>query len=138
MLREYELTIIARADLPESEANKLQTKYEQLMTDGGGEIIQKNVWGTKRLAFPINKHFKGHYVNYDFVGQKDHINEVERLLRLDENILRFLTIRLGENVDVGQRRDELLKQAQKLREMKERDTNREMASDEGQGSRDRE
>lgn len=132
MLREYELTIIARPDLPETELTKLQAKYEQLMTADGGELIQKSTWGSKRLAHPIKKQYKGFYVNYDFVGRKDNINEIERLLRFDEGILRYLTVKLGENVDVAMRRDQLMKQAQKLREMKERDNNRDVPASEEQ------
>ena len=101
MLREYEFTVISRADLPEAETLKALSKYEALMTKDGGEIVKKDVWGSKRLAFPIRKHFKGVYTYYDFFGIPDHVHEIERLMRIDENVLRYLTINVGEAHDAA-------------------------------------
>lgn len=109
MLREYELTVIAKGDLPEPEVTKLLTRYETLMTNDGGEILQRTDWGNKKIAFAINKQHRGHYVNYDFVGTSANLSEIERLMRIDENVLRYLSVRVGENVDVKARKIELAK-----------------------------
>lgn len=109
MLREYEFTVIARTDIPEADRAKLFEKYEQMLTADGGEFILRNEWGSRKLTFPINEQFRGHYINYDFVGKPEHLSEVERLMRIDEGILRFMSVRIGENVDVNERRAELAK-----------------------------
>ena len=110
MLREYEFTVISRSDLPEAETAKALAKYETLMTQDGGQIIRKDIWGSRRLAFPINKQFKGVYTHYDFFGKSDHLTEIERLMRIDENILRYLSINIGEaktDADIEKRKIEI-------------------------------
>ena len=116
MLREYEMTIIARADLPESEGAKLLGKYEKLMTADGGEILQKSTWGVKKLAFPMKKAFRGNYVNYDFVGTSANLAEMERLMRIDDDVLRYMSVYVGQNVNVAKRKEQLAKAATAARE----------------------
>jgi small subunit ribosomal protein S6 len=116
VLREYELTIIARAEIPESESNKLFSKYEKLMTADGGEILQKSNWGSKKLAFPMKKAFRGNYVNYDFLGTSANLAEMERLMRIDEDVLRYMSVYISENVNAAARKDELAKIAAAARE----------------------
>lgn len=109
MLREYEMTIIARSDLPDAEIQKLLGKYEKLMTADGGEILKKDAWGSRRLAYPINKQFRGNYTNYDFVGLPAHLTEMERLMRIDESVLRYMSIKLGPVENIEARKAELNK-----------------------------
>ena len=116
MLREYELTIIARAELPESEGTKLLAKYEKLMTDDGGEILQKSVWGVKKLAFPMKKVFRGNYVNYDFIGTSANLAEMERLMRIDDDVLRYMSVYVSQDVNVADRKEQLAKIAAAARE----------------------
>lgn len=125
MLREFELTVITKADLPETETSKVLSRYEALMTSENGQILKKDVWGAKKLAFPMKKQYRGVYTNYDFVTKPDNIAEIERLMRIDDNVLKYLTIRIGENVDVVERKAELAKLASKEREQAQR-----MASEE--------
>jgi small subunit ribosomal protein S6 len=110
------MTIIARADLPESESTKLLGKYEKLMLSDGGEILQKSAWGVKKLAFPMKKAFRGNYVNYDFVGTSANLTEMERLMRIDDDVLRYMSVYIGQNVDVAQRKEQLAKAAAAARE----------------------
>lgn len=111
VLTEYEMTVIAKADIPESEILNTLAKYEKYMTADGGQILRKDVWGTKKLCFPISKQYRGHYVNYDFVGAATNLSEMERLMRIDDNVLRYLSIKLGKNIDVDARRAEIAKEA---------------------------
>jgi small subunit ribosomal protein S6 len=109
LLREYEFTLVAKADLPEADKAKLFSSYEEILQRNGGELLKKDDWGTKKLAFPIKKHFKGHYVFYDLASHPDNIAECERLMRIDDNVLRFLVIKSDDKVDVEARRAELAK-----------------------------
>ncbi len=120
MLREYDFTIITKGDLSEGEAAKVLEGYEALMTKDGGEILKRDPWGTKKLAFPMKKSFRGNYVNYDFIGAPANLAEMERLMRIDDNVLRYLMVRLDDTgdagVDVAARKAELVKQEKEARE----------------------
>jgi small subunit ribosomal protein S6 len=119
LLREYDFTIITKGDLPEAEAFKVLEGYEALMTKDGGQILKKDVWGNKKLVYPINKSFRGNYVNYDFVGTPANLAEMERLMRIDDNVLRHLVVKLESGdggIDVEARKAELAKQEREARE----------------------
>ena len=108
MVREYEFTVIANAQLPDSDVGTLIEKYESIMLSNGGEILRKNVWGSKKLAFPIKSQFRGFYVSYDLVAEPDQMKEAERLMRIDDNILRYLSVLLDKEVDIEARKEELI------------------------------
>ena len=119
MLREYDFTIITKGDLPEVEALKVLEGYEALMTKDGGEILKKDPWGNKKLVFPIKKCFRGNYINYDFVGTPENLAEMERLMRIDDNVLRHLVVRLESgdgDIDIEARKADLAKQEREARE----------------------
>lgn len=116
MLREYEMTIISRSDMPETDIVKVLGKYEKLMTADGGEILKKDVWGSKKLAFGMKKHHRGVYTNYDFIGTSANLSEMERLMRIDDDVLRYMSVFLGENVNAGERKDQIAKAASAARE----------------------
>lgn len=129
ILREYEFTFISKSDLPEGQQAKVIEGYEDILKREGGEIIKKDDWGVKKLAYPIRKNFKGHYVHYDCVTNSDNIAECERLLRIDDNILRYLVIRIGQNVDVEERKKQIADEMAKKQEQ--------AAAREAAGGRDR-
>ena len=109
MLREYELTVITSSHLKEHDVAQLCEKYESILFEKGGEVVKKSDWGVKKLAFPINKQFRGFYTHYDLTCDPTCLHEVERLMRIDDNVLRYLSIRLGEDVDVEKRKIEIAK-----------------------------
>lgn len=119
MLREYEFTVITNPHLGEKETEALLKKYEDIFFKDGGEAIRKNDWGVKKLAFSMKDHYRGRYTFYDYVGLPENAKEAERLMRIDDDILRYLSIRLGENVDVEARKAELAKAEAKAAELKE-------------------
>lgn len=109
MLREYEITVISNSQLPEEETKKLHKKYEGILLQDGGEVIKKSHWGSKKLAYPIKKQFRGNFVHYDLTTTPAHLAEAERLMRIDENVLRYMSIKIGENVDPAERKAQLAK-----------------------------
>ncbi len=108
MLREYEFTFVTKLDTPDGDAQYL-AGYEDILTVDGGEILRKDEWGTKRLAYPIKKNFKGRYVHYKLASLPKNIAESERLLRIDDNVLRHLVVKVSDRVDVEARKAELAK-----------------------------
>ena len=113
MLREYEFTVISKADLPENEKKDLWSKYEGMLIKDGGEVLLKDDWGVRKLAFPIKKEFRGHYLHFDFVGKPQNLSEVERLMRIDDRVLRYLSVNIGENIDIPTRRADIAKERAK-------------------------
>ena len=100
---------MTKADLPDAEKSKVLEGYEEILAREGGQIIKKADWGSKKLAYPIKKNFRGHYTFYDLTAAPDSIAECERLLRIDDNVLRHLVIKIDEGVDVEARKAELAK-----------------------------
>lgn len=111
-MREYEAMIIAKADLPEAELSKMVSKWETIIGTDGGQVVKKETWGVRRLAYPINKQNRGNYFVYDVATNQVNIHELERVLKLEENVLRSMVIKLADHVNVEARRLELQKQAE--------------------------
>ena len=97
-LREYEFTLIASAQLSEEKRDKLLEKYEGIWTEGSGWVIKKDPWGTLRLAYPIKKQFRGFYVCYTLATTSEAIAASEKKLRIDNDVLRYLNIKLSNEV----------------------------------------
>lgn len=109
MLREYEFTVITRPDLSEEDNKKALARYEEILLRDGGEIIEKEIWNNYRMSYPIKKFFRAHYAFYDFATKKENIAEVERVIRFDENVLRYLNVKLADSVEPEKRRADLKK-----------------------------
>jgi small subunit ribosomal protein S6 len=112
IMREYEAMIITKPDLPEAELSKMLARWEVIIGTNGGQIIRKDTWGVRKLAYPINKVTRGVYHIYDVATTQEDARELERILKLDENVLRSLIIKLSDKVNVEARRVELQKQAE--------------------------
>lgn len=121
MHREYDFTIITRGDLSDADHAKTLAGYEELMVKDGGQILRKEDWGNKKLNYPIKKTYRGFYANYDFVGTTENLHEMERLMRIDENVLRYMAVRVDTKnktglIDVEARKQEIAKVEAEARE----------------------
>ncbi|MBQ6268836.1 MAG: 30S ribosomal protein S6 [Bacteroidetes bacterium] len=94
--RVYETTIIINAALTDSEVDATINKITTYLENHGGEIEEKNLWGRRRLAYPINKKFNGCYVHLIFNAAPSIVPALERFLTLDETVLRHLTLQLSD------------------------------------------
>ena len=90
----YESVIIGRQDLTSSQFETIIERFVSVIQSFKGEIKKRENWGLRNLAYKINKNRKGHYILLNIDGPPESIVEFERLMRLDEDIIRFLTIRL--------------------------------------------
>ena len=90
----YESVIIGRQDLTASQFETLLEKFITVIESFKGEIKKRENWGIRNLAYKINKNRKGHYMLLNIDGPPEAIQEYERLMRLDEDIIRFLTIKI--------------------------------------------
>lgn len=90
----YETAIIINAALDDEQIESILTRIQDRITTNGGVIDETEKWGRKRLAYMIDKHRVGFYIIYRYEAPSSLISDLERFLRLDESILRFLTIKL--------------------------------------------
>jgi small subunit ribosomal protein S6 len=90
----YESVIIGRQDLTPGQFETLLEKFIEVIQSFKGEIKKRENWGIRNLAYKINKNRKGHYMLLNIDGPPEAIQEYERLMRLDEDIIRFLTIKI--------------------------------------------
>ncbi len=100
MLRRYETIFITRADLQSDEMSSLIGRYAGIIASMDGKTVKVENWGKRRLAYPIEKMRDGVYVRIDFVSQFKVVSEVERNFRIDDNVIRFQTVKLSDKVDL--------------------------------------
>jgi len=102
-MRKYESLYIIQPDVVGDELTDMVEKFQSVLTEQNAEILKLDNWGTRKLAYPIKKHVKGCYVQTIFEASAEVIAEYERRLRLDEKILRFLTLRFdGDLVEAAE------------------------------------
>ncbi len=90
----YETVFIGRQDLSEAQVKTMTEEVTNYLTAQGGEINKTESWGLRTLAYRINKNRKGHYVLIEYSVATSAIAEMERQLRLNEDVLRYVTIKL--------------------------------------------
>jgi small subunit ribosomal protein S6 len=92
----YETVYIARQDLSNAQNEELTKEFAKIIQDNGGKIENTEYWGLRQLAYKIKKNKKGHYTLFHISGESAAVKELERIMRLNEDILRFMTITLDE------------------------------------------
>jgi small subunit ribosomal protein S6 len=95
-VREYELVYIIQPEMDESGILSLNERVAQVIGDHSGEVLTTEMWGRRTLAYPIKKRFEGHYVMQRFTMLPDGTAEIERFLRLNEDVIRYLMFRRSE------------------------------------------
>ena len=95
-MRNYESLYIIHPEVVGDELTAKMEKFQAVLTDQGAEIHKLDNWGVRKLAYPIKKVERGNYVQTLFCAEPEVIAEYERRLRLDEQILRFLTVRFED------------------------------------------
>lgn len=98
-MRRYETVLIAHADLSEDEISKLVARYAGIVTGQKGILVKVERWGKRKLAYLIRKQARGFYILLDYAGAGAAVNELERNLKIDDNILKFMTVLKAEAVD---------------------------------------
>ena len=92
----YESVLIARQDLGASQVNSLVSDLSEVIKKEGGEVVKVDNWGLKNLAYRIKKNRKGYYVLLNIVAPAKAIFEYERLVRLNEDVIRYMTVKVEE------------------------------------------
>ena len=100
ILHEYETTVIVHPETTDDDMTRIGDRLLGIVGAYQGTMLLKEDWGLRKLAYPIRKQPRGRYLYMDFASPADCVGELERVLRIEAGVMRFLTVRLGEDVDV--------------------------------------
>jgi len=89
----YETMYILRPDIPEEEVESHLKKYSEILEKSGTEVLDSQMRGKRRLAYPIAKHKEGIYVQLSHKGTGQQVSTLERAMRLSEDVIRYLTVK---------------------------------------------
>jgi small subunit ribosomal protein S6 len=89
----YETMYILRPDIPEEEVEGHVNKYRDLVIEAGGQVLDNQMRGKRRLAYPIARHREGIYVQLNHDGDGQQVAPLERAMRLSEDVIRYLTVK---------------------------------------------
>jgi len=92
----YESVFIVRQDVTAAQVDSLADEYAKIIEENGGSIDRREYWGLRNLQYRIKKNRKGHYVLFNLNAPAASVQEMERNMRLNEDVLRFLTTRIEE------------------------------------------
>jgi small subunit ribosomal protein S6 len=91
--------MISRQDLSNTQAESLVEHFGTVLSDNGGKVVDSEYWGIKTMAYKINKNRKGHYAFLRTDSPAPAVQEMERLMRLHEDVMRVLTIKVDEHAE---------------------------------------
>src|SRR3954454_17567206 len=105
--REYETIYILRPNTPNEGVAEVNSRIKGIIENMGGKIIKVDNWGKRRLAYEVAKERKGIYLYWQYLAQPGVVEETERNLRMLDSVIRYLTVKIDEDVDVTARPSEV-------------------------------
>jgi small subunit ribosomal protein S6 len=136
-MRRYETIFIVRPNVAEGEIETAINKTVSIIEGDGGTIIRIDKWGLKKLAYLIKKESQGFYVYVDYAGVPAAVSEIERIFRIDDRILKYLTVKMEDTCDPEAAKEELAKaesaqsaaEAEAEEEQKDKESSKEQDND---------
>ncbi len=131
-MRRYETIFILRPSRNEKEIDAIVEMTTGIIEETGGKIIEIDKWGMRKLAYPIKKETQGFYVFIDYSATPDVISEIERRYRIDDSVLRYMTVKLSDAItdeEIEEAREKA--SARKLDAEKEREAEEAANNEEG-------
>jgi small subunit ribosomal protein S6 len=126
LLPGYETTYITRSELSDEGLKAIQERLNGVVAQFGGELVLQEDWGKRKLAYPISKETRGHYTYFVYTGKGDVVHEIERNLRLNDQVFRFLSVNLEKEFHIeGFKKARADQQAAAKRREEEREARRE-------------
>ena len=99
-MRRYESVWVVNGDLPDEEVKSAIDKFSGIISSQGGTLVGLDEWGRRKLAYKIQGTIRGYYVLADFAGSSETVKELERNYRIDDRIIRFLTTKKSDKVNL--------------------------------------
>ncbi len=106
-MRRYETIVIVDPDISDEKREALFKRLKELFPQQGGILVEFDEWGTQKLAYEIKKKTRGLYIRLDYCGDGALVNEMERSMKIDDRVLKFMTIMLEKNADVENIKSEM-------------------------------
>jgi len=128
-MRRYETIVIIDPDLSNEQRLPVFERLKDLIVQQGGFLVIVDEWGDKRLAYEIKKRSRGYYVRLDFCGTGALVNEMERFFRIDERVLKYMTVLLDKDADVEKIKEQMA-EAETSKEQAAQDTTATASDDE--------
>lgn len=101
-MRRYETIFILRPTLGEDQIDAIIENTTKIIQTDKGQIIESDKWGVKKLAYPIKKETLGNYIFCDYAGTPEAVSEIERKFRIDDSVLRYLTVKTADAITAEQ------------------------------------
>jgi small subunit ribosomal protein S6 len=98
-MRRYETIAIIDPDISEDDRTSLLTRIKEIIPQQEGVVVKEDLWGSRKLAYPIKKKPRGYYARYDYCGMGKAVEELERFFRIDDRVLKYLTVLLDPEAD---------------------------------------
>ncbi len=102
-MRHYETIFIASPTLTDEQVDELVKYFEGIIAEQGGELLKTDKWGRKKLAYEVEKFSEGFYTLYEYTAGPTLVAELERRFRNHDAVIRYLTVRMDEEVKAGER-----------------------------------
>ena len=118
-MKRYETIMIIDPDLSEEQRSPFFDRLEELITGNNGLWIQNDQWGSKKLAYDIKKKPRGFYTRLDYCGTGALVDEMERVLRIDDRVLKYMTVLLEPNADLEKIKEQIAQTKLKAEEKTE-------------------
>ena len=106
MLREYETIFLVRPDLAEDLVDKIVERMRGIVQRDGGKVIKVENWGKKKTAYEVKKHLRAIFIRFDYLGGTGAVAEFERNLRMTDDVLKYQSVKLADEVDPATRQVE--------------------------------
>lgn len=110
-MRRYESTVIIDPDISAENRIPLLEKIKDLISQKNGFLVKLDEWGNQKLAYEIMKKTRGYYIRLDYCGTGLLVSEMERFFRIDDRVLKFMTILLDKNADIDKIKEDMAKAA---------------------------
>lgn len=105
MIHEYETVCILKPDLPGETKEKIKAKWDKVFSGFQTNLLAEKDWGRRQLSYPIQKINYGQYFYFNYQAEPSIVAELERTFKYEENIIRFLTVKLIDDVESGKVKD---------------------------------
>jgi small subunit ribosomal protein S6 len=112
-LKRYETLFIVQSELSSEDITAIIDRYSKIITDMKGTILKVERWGKRKLAYLIRKQSRGFYILIDFAGKREIVAEVERILKFDDKVLKYMSVRLADSI-TAEEIEKVLAGAQKV------------------------
>ncbi len=106
-MKRYETLFIVQSELTSEDITAIIDRYSKLITDMKGTILKVERWGKRKLAYLIRKQARGFYILIDFAGKREIVAELERILKFDDKVLKYMSVRLTDSITAEEIEKEL-------------------------------